>query len=352
MFENVREEVTAGRTNGCPPPLCPRLAWPRGLLHSGGARVTEFPLRLNRFDLNLLPALDALLIEKNITRAAERIGSSQPAMSAALRKLRDYFDDPLLTPSGRTLTLSPRGLALVEPVREALLSIEAALDVQPAFDPAQLRRAFQVVVADFLIPLLIPKILDSIQRSAPGVRLHVEPVTDASIRRLMTGDVDICYWPYDLSLFGLRAPPAGLRVTELRPVPWVCITSRRHHDFSGGLTLERYLSLRHAVARPSLGAENVETVWERLFGVSLDIAASTNSILDLPEIVAASSLAATVPDTVLELITPKLELQSHPAPLSIACPRESVLWHQRHDGEPSHAWLRTLFSSTRPAPAP
>jgi LysR family nod box-dependent transcriptional activator len=301
-------------------------------------------LRLNRFDLNLLPALDALLIEKNITRAAERIGSSQPAMSAALRKLRDYFGDPLLTPSGRTLTLSPRGLALVEPVREALLSIEAALDVQPTFDPAKLRRSFQVVVADFLIPLLIPRILDDIQRTAPGVRLHVEPVTDASVRRLMTGDVDLCYWPYDLSLFGLRSPPPGLRMTELRPAPWVCITSKRHHDFSDGLTLERYLKLRHAVARPSLGAENVETVWERLFGVTLDIAASTNSILDLPRIVAASSLAATVPDTVLELITPDLDLQWQPAPLPVPCPQQCVLWHQRHDGEPSHTWLRTLFT--------
>jgi LysR family nod box-dependent transcriptional activator len=304
-------------------------------------------LRLNRFDLNLLPALDALLIEKNITRAAERIGSSQPAMSAALRKLRDYFGDPLLTPIGRTLTLSPRGLALVEPVREALLSIEAALEVQPSFEPAKLRRSFQVVVADFLIPLLIPRILDNIQRSAPGVRLHVEPVTDASVRRLMTGDVDLCYWPYDLSLFGLRSPPQGLRISELRPAPWVCITSKRHHDFSDGLTLERYSSLRHAVARPSLGAENVETVWERLFGVTLDIAASTNSILDLPRIVAASSLAATVPDTVLELITPDLELQWHPAPLPVPCPQESVLWHQRHDGEPSHTWLRTLFANAR-----
>jgi DNA-binding transcriptional LysR family regulator len=304
-------------------------------------------LRLNRFDLNLLPALDALLIEKNISRAAERIGSSQPAMSAALRKLREYFGDPLLTPHGRTLTLSPRGLALVESVRATLLTIEAALDVQPQFDPAKLRRDFHVVVADFLIPLLIPRILARIQQDAPAVRLHVEPVTDASIRRLMNGDADICYWPYDLSLFGLRSPPPGLRITPLRPVPWVCLTSKRHHDFSDGLTLARYLKLRHAVARPSLGAENVGAVWRQLLGVDLDIAASTNSILDLPMIVAAGNLAATVPDRVLELIPPTLGLQWHRAPLPVACPQESIYWHRRHDGEPSHAWVRGLFSSDR-----
>src|SRR5688572_14126405 len=85
------------------------------------------PMQLNRFDLNLLIALDALLHEKNVTRAAERVFVSQPAMSAALQKLRDYFDDPLLVRVGRDMELTPRGLSLVEPVREALLRIQATL---------------------------------------------------------------------------------------------------------------------------------------------------------------------------------------------------------------------------------
>jgi hypothetical protein len=84
-------------------------------------------MRLNRFDLNLLIALDALLHEKNVTRAAERVFISQPAMSAALQKLREYFDDPLLVQVGRDLQLTPRGLSLLGPVREALLKIQATL---------------------------------------------------------------------------------------------------------------------------------------------------------------------------------------------------------------------------------
>jgi LysR family nod box-dependent transcriptional activator len=304
-------------------------------------------MRLNRFDLNLLLALDALLSEKNVTRAAARIGLTQPAMSAALHRLRDYFGDPLLQPTGRTLTLSPRGLALVEPVREAVLHIETALDAQPRFDPAKLRGAFRVVVADFLTPLVIPEILARLQDAAPGVQLHIEPVTDASIRRLMNGDVDACYWPYDLSLFGLRAQPPELRVLELRPAPWVCIASSHHHDFSAGFTREAYLKLRHIVPRPSLGADNVEDVWKRLFHVNLDIAASTNSMLALPSIVASTRLAATVPEALLELIPPQLPIQWRPVPLDLPVPQESLLWHRRHDNEPSHGWLRSLFVTAR-----
>ena len=90
-----------------------------------------FSMHLNKFDLNLLIALDALLQEKNVTRAAERVHVSQPAMSAALQKLRDYFNDPLLVRAGRELCLTPRGLSLVEPVREALLRVQATLGRSP-----------------------------------------------------------------------------------------------------------------------------------------------------------------------------------------------------------------------------
>lgn len=304
-------------------------------------------MHLNRFDLNLLLPLDALLNERNVTRAARRIGSTQPAMSKALQRLREYFGDPLLTRAGNSLLLSPRALALVEPVRLAVLQVEAALTARTALDLSSLRRAFRVVIADFLTPLLMPALLAKVQAEAPGVQLHIEPVTDASIRRLVNGDVDACYWPYDLSLFGLNALPPGLRVKRLTPSPWMCIASSHHHDLSAGLTQEAYVALRHVVPRPSLGANNVEAVWRRLFLVDLNIAASTNSMLDLVPIVAASNLVATVPEPLLQLISPQLAVHSCPAPLRVPTPCESLLWHRRYDEEPAHAWLRELFTTAR-----
>src|ERR1044072_1286367 len=109
-------------------------------------------MQLNRFDLNLLIALDALLREKNVTRAAERVFVSQPAMSAALHKLREYFNDPLLVRVGREMELTARGESLVEPVREALLPIQMMLGPQPTFDPKTARRDFTVIMSEEAVP--------------------------------------------------------------------------------------------------------------------------------------------------------------------------------------------------------
>lgn len=112
-------------------------------------------MELNRFDLNLLIGLDALLHEKNVTRAAERVFVSQPAMSAALQKLREFFDDPLLVRVGRDMQLTPRGLSPVGPVREALLQIQATLGTQPSFDPGTVQRTFTLIVsADALLRVM------------------------------------------------------------------------------------------------------------------------------------------------------------------------------------------------------
>jgi DNA-binding transcriptional LysR family regulator len=303
-------------------------------------------VRLNRFDLNLLAALDALLQERSVSRAAQRLGMSQSAMSAALHHLREYFNDPLLTPIGRGLTLSPRGLALIEPVRQSLVQIEAVLDAPPPqLNLATMRRAFRVVIADFLTPLLAPRILATIRRLAPGIQLHIEPVTDISIRRLMSGDVDACYWPYDLSLFGLDIEPSGLRIRQIQPVPWVCIASQDNSALAGGLTPELYLSLSHVVPRPSLGANNLDVLWKRLFRLELNIAASTNSTLDLAPIVAATDLIATVPKSLLSLIPRDLPISDYPVPFDLPVSQEVLVWHRRYDDEPAHMWLRELFVS-------
>jgi DNA-binding transcriptional LysR family regulator len=305
-------------------------------------------MHLNHFDLNLLPSLDALLNERSVTRAADRRGVTQPVMSATLRRLREYFDDPLLLRTGRSMTLTPKALAIVEPVRLAVLQLEMTLHAQPPqFEPSRLRRAFRIVVADLLTPLVIPQVLSRIRACAPGVELHVEPVTDTSIGRLDHGDVDACYCPYDISLFGLGALPPDLLATPVRPAPWVCITSTRHYDFTGGLSRERYLELPHVVSRPSLHADNVHAVWKRLLQIDLNIVASTNSMLGLPSIVASSDLAATIPGPLLELIPTGFPLQWHPVPLPLAVPREMLYWHRRYDTEPGHAWLRQMLLDVR-----
>src|SRR6202000_282546 len=123
-------------------------------------------MQLNRFDLNLLIALDALLHEKNVTRAAERVFLSQPAMSASLQKLRDFFQDQLLVRVGRDMELTPRAQSLVQPVREALLKVQATLGTHPTFDAATVRRTYTVIATDEAIPELVPRVLNRMAREA------------------------------------------------------------------------------------------------------------------------------------------------------------------------------------------
>src|SRR5262245_8517337 len=180
-------------------------------------------MQLNRFDLNLLIALDALIHEKNVTRAAERVFVSQPAMSAALQKLRDYFNDPLLVRVGRDMQLTPRGLSLVEPVREALLRIQATLGTQPTFDPATVQRTFTVISSADAILRVMPGVLRRVTREAPGVQCHIEHFSETTLARLEYGDADLYLGANTLRLFGLRVFPDWLRIADLRPVQWVCV---------------------------------------------------------------------------------------------------------------------------------
>jgi len=183
-------------------------------------------MQLNRFDLNLLIALDALLHEKNVTRAAERVFLSQPAMSASLQKLRDYFQDALLVRVGREMELTPRALSLVQPVREALLKVQATLGTQPTFDPATVRRTYTVIATDEAIPELVPRVLGRLAREAPQIQCHVEQVSQTSLTRLSYGDADLCLSLDITKLYGLGEFPETLKFMALRPVRWVCVMSK------------------------------------------------------------------------------------------------------------------------------
>ncbi|HTY49538.1 MAG TPA: LysR family transcriptional regulator [Steroidobacteraceae bacterium] len=300
-------------------------------------------MQLNRFDLNLLIALDALLHEKNVTRAAERVFLSQPAMSAALQKLRDYFEDQLLVRVGREMELTPRGLSLVEPVREALLKVQNALGTQPTFDPATVRRTFTVIATDEAVPELVPRVLNRLAREAPQVQCHIEQVSQTSLTRLSYGDADLCLSLDIWRLYGMRAFPDDLRSVALRPVRWVCVLDR-DHDFRGEtLTLEDYKALPHVFARPNGHAAPVEELVRRLTGMDLNVRASAQSLLEVLFMLPGSPFAATVPERVANLVTPILPLKTYLLPFDVMDGHEILLWHKRNEPDPGHAWLRGLF---------
>ena len=166
------------------------------------------PTRLSGLNLNALVALDALLNERNVTRAAKRIGITQPAMSQSLARLRELFDDPLLVRKGRSMVLTPRAEAMLLPLSDALLSVERALQLGMGFDASTSTRIFKIALTDLGVTMVLPSVLQVIGREAPGIRVQVEPLSDMSLSdKLSSGEVDLVIAVYLGSSGGLRTEP-------------------------------------------------------------------------------------------------------------------------------------------------
>lgn len=297
-------------------------------------------MQFHRFDLNLLIALDILLREKNVTRAAERAFVSQPAMSAALHKLRVFFADPLLVRVGREMELTPRAQSLVEPVREALLLVQATLGNQPSFTPATVQREFTLIVSEEAFPVLLPALVRQITAEAPGIRLHTELVSQNVLGRLEYGEVDLCLCLDNLRLYEARAFPETLRHTRLRSVRWICAVDRDHPTVGDKMTSELFFSLPQVFGRPSGYAASAEELVHRLLDVDYKVQLSVPSLLHLPLVLPGTTMVAVLPERVAQVFSQTVAMKLFPLPFPTPDVHEVLVWHKRNDPDPAHTWLR------------
>jgi DNA-binding transcriptional LysR family regulator len=147
------------------------------------------------FDVGLLVALDALLTEKSVTRAGERLHLSQPATSIILGRLRQYFGDPLLVPSGRRMVLTPLAESLVQPVRSCLIQIQHTVASKTDFNPAASNRKFCLAASDYVTAILMPQVMEEAARQAPGIRFELVRLDESMNQRLEKGDIDFIIRP-------------------------------------------------------------------------------------------------------------------------------------------------------------
>jgi len=278
-----------------------------------------------------------------VTHAAERVHVSQPAMSAALHKLRQYFDDELLVRVGRDMELTSRALALVEPVREALLLIQATLGAQPTFAPASTQREFTVIVSEEAVPGLMPAILRRVASEAPGVRCRIELISQSALKRIEYGEADLCLCLDTLGLYDARALPEGLRKEVLRPVRWICAVDRDHPTIGDTMSAEEFRTLPHVIGRPSGYSAAAEELVRRLFEIDLTVHLTVPSLLHLPLVLAGTNYVATLPERVARLFAATAPIRTLPMPFPQPDQYELLLWHKRHEPDPAHAWLRELI---------
>jgi DNA-binding transcriptional LysR family regulator len=291
-----------------------------------------------RLDLNLLVTLEALLMERNVTKAAARLHLSQPAVSAQLGRLRKIFDDPLLLPVQRGMTPTAKAVELLEPLRLALDQVRATVTVHRHFDPAKARLIVTIACTDYLHAAVIKPLVLSLRTKAPEMRVAIRNLDlsqlDAQMER---GEVD-------LALMTPQAAPPNLRSKHLFDERYVLIGRRNHPRLRKGLTTREFAQLEHVIVslRGSKFTTSVDSALAA-FGLKRNVVLSAASFLFVPEIVSQSDFVALVPERLVRERADKLKVVHPPFPVEGFA--VGMVWHERSHRHEGLRWLREAISA-------
>ncbi|WP_306251737.1 LysR family transcriptional regulator [Parvularcula sp. IMCC14364] len=287
-------------------------------------------------DLNLLLVFDAVMRERNVTRAADTIGLSQPAVSNALSRLRHHLKDELFLRSPEGMKATPRALELAEPVRTALHNLEEVLD-PPQFDPATSDRSFKLAAVDYATSVILPRIVDQLTERAPGINLRMLP-PDEALEALDSHNADFALIP-------MPNPPERFEFETLGGETFVLLMRAGHPLASGKLTLERFVSYPHLLV--SVRGEATGFVDDALkeHGLTRRVAMTVPQFSMTPQILAATDMVLTVPKGLADTYGPAYNLVQRPA--LVTGPAQfgtlQLIWHRRLASHPAYHWFRQTF---------
>lgn len=291
-------------------------------------------------DLNLLRVLDALLRARSVSRAAEDLDMSQPAVSYALAKLRILFKDPLFIRAARGMRPTPRAEDLALPLQEVLDRIKSGLLTPPRFDPATTQRSFVFNMADVGELVFLPALRAHLETAAPGANIRTVSTPPAQIEEAMrSGEVDLAvgYFP------GLRG--AAIYQQRLFSHTFVCITRKDHPRVGNQLTRKQFLAEAHAVVQQE--GKSHELFEQALIeqGMARRVALSIPHFLAIPLIIAESDLIVTVPYAVARSFARMADLKMLRPPLQVRHADVRQHWHTRFHREPTNQWIRGVIAS-------
>ncbi|KYF91417.1 hypothetical protein BE20_14740 [Sorangium cellulosum] len=293
---------------------------------------------LSAVDLNLLVVLDALLDERHVTRAAARLGMTQPACSHALGRLRRALGDPLLVRgTGGAMVPTPRAEALAPGLRAALRGLASAIRGEARFDPGAARRTFRIATGDYAELVLLPPLLSLLAREAPGIDVWMLPLSltqEGVVAQLSSGAVDVVIGP------PRRGWPEGLYLRPLFDERFRCVVRRGHPAERSALTLDRYCALSHLLVAPRGTPGSLVDDALAALGRSRRVAATVSHFLVAPHVVAATDLMATLGARIVDAAAAPLGLAVLPPPLELAGFSFAMIWHERTHHDPAQRWLR------------
>lgn len=305
-------------------------------------------------DLNLLRVFDEVMAERSLTRAARNLSLTQPAVSNALRRLRETLGDDLVVRSGQGMAPTPRALAVWPIVREALRQLQSSL-APGDFEAATANTTFVLAMADATAAELMPHLVDRLEREAPGVSLRVIPLTTRDPRGLLDHeDVDLAigHFPSVLADLVVRAQSGdGVAFAHQRLYggEYVCVMRKSHALAKGPLTLSRFCAARHMLV--SFSGRPYGFIDESLaaIGRKRRIVLTVNQFFTAGRVVANSNLLTVLPKHFVGVTGIADQLVQRPLPFDVAPVNVDALWHGRVDAQSDHIWLRQtiLWAATQ-----
>lgn len=287
-------------------------------------------------DLNLLVALDALLREANVTRAARAIGLSQPAMSNALGRLRKVLGDPLFVRTQSGMQPTPRAEALRTPLANVLRQIQENVLSPKTFDPAQARMTFNIASQDYEQLVLLPALVERLAQEAPQVRLHVTIPTE----RLPAEDLNL--GRIDLMMGVTSDVHGGLYKASVLEEEFVCLMRHDHPMKSTKLTMAKYLELEHLLISPYGGMTGIVDSELAKQGLARRVHLAVPTFAVAPFILLRTDYILTIPARAARHFADLLPLTILKPPLALPGFTDHMYWHERTHADPAHQWLRKV----------
>lgn len=293
-----------------------------------------------RYDLNLLPIFLALMEERSVTRAAARLGITQPALSNALNRLRDTMRDPLFIRERYGIKPTQFAEEIGPVISETLTRLDELILGRQLFDPATSHRQFNIAPNSYVEIVLMPRLIARLRELAPGIKVSLEPFgMDLAETGVVSGTTD-------LALGRMVDPPDNLIIQHVMDDGLACVVRADHPDVGDSLSREQYEQLRHVnVLPPGRLRVGLFQVLERQ-GLRRELAISVTHFLAVPEIIAATDYCATLPRLICNQIARDPRLKVLAAPVDLGTFPVEMAWHARYRNDPAHQWLRQLLIET------
>jgi DNA-binding transcriptional LysR family regulator len=291
-----------------------------------------------RYDLNLMPVFLALMDERNVTRAAERLGITQPALSNALNRLRDTLRDPLFIRERYGMRPTQLAEEMAPVVRTALAQFDELILGQQQFDPAEASRLFTLAPNSYAEFVLMPEVVARLRQRADGIKLRLIPFgSDLAETGAVSGSTEMV-------IGRITDPPDNIVVQHLMDDGLACVVRAGHPDIGDSISKEQYERLKHVNVLPPgrLRAGLFQALEQR--GLRREVAVSVTHFLAVPEMIAATDYCTTLPRQICRRLARDPRLKILPAPADLGTFPVEIAWHVRYRHDPAHRWLRSLIA--------